>query len=228
MVKCNGFDCCPPEVQALAIIGGIIVYAFIGFLVGTLVRELTKNSREMSEEDKKALAIFAAVLWPLAIVVLILLPILYWFLFPLIGATRQDVRNSEERLSEKIESTCTPVAPVETSEDLFGEGPVEPPFIPGDIITGVQGNPDGYKVLYGGCFCRVLSINDKGSMKLLLLDHLDRDAHQEKIGNTYTAPARNFVLIKDKKKAKKRTVKKSSKKSVKKVSRKKSSRSKKR
>ena len=48
-------------------------------------------------------------------------------------------------------------------------------------------------------------------MKVILLSHVDKEAHRSAIGKTFNAPARNFALVKNttkKKVVKKKVVKK--------------------
>lgn len=151
-----------------------VLYSVTGALISLIVRNCIGDS---FDTDYTSLIIIA---WPFLAIGGIGIVLARWLVFPLIGATRSDVRRVERRV-DRLYVQATPVTPL--------------PFKVGDRVTGIPGNPGNYDVLYEGCVCRVLSIDAKGSMKLILMQHKDWAAHSNRIGNTYTAPARNFVLI---------------------------------
>ena len=219
-MTCVGPDCvagCPPGIFALACLGGAIIYALIAWVISRLA--LYIMGKELSElnDNQQTIISLAAVFWPLLPAFLIIWLIGEWITLPITAARKSDLVVLEKKISKKIEEKCTnndevfeDMTPSEEDEilEFLGEAePVKPKFKVGDRITGVKGNPDGYKHLYRGCVCRVLSIDDKGSMKLILLDHQDKEAHAKSIGRIFKAPARNFELIKPKKTAKKTTKK---------------------
>jgi len=67
-------------------------------------------------------------------------------------------------------------------------------FKVGDIITGVSGNPGDYQTVYEGCVCRVLNIVNNKKIKVILIDHKDKEAHD--LGSIHVVSAKNFKLIK--------------------------------
>lgn len=83
-------------------------------------------------------------------------------------------------------------------------------FKVGDLITGLKGNPGDYEHLTDRSVCRVLEINEDEGMKVLFLDHKDREEQEEDIGKIYDAPAENFVSLRNAtaKRASKKTIKK--------------------
>lgn len=158
------------------VLGVIAIYAWIGFLV---YKWLLQCDGCFDSDDERALC---SIFWPILAI--------GWFAgyyivrlvsLPIVGATQKDIKD----LEDKIETSRTPCTPV-----------IKPKFKVGDLITGIAGNPDGYKHLYEGCKCRVITIDEKGKMELLLLEHKDKEAQRKFIGDTFVAPSRNFVLIK--------------------------------
>lgn len=183
-VLCSAAAACPPGIQFLAVIGAVVIYILIALLIQKCIKEVT---------DSDELLILGSMFWPIAIIIAIIFGIGYWFAFPFIGATKKDLRESEERISELVSTkkVITSENKSTTKKKLFKVG---------DIITGVPGNPDNYEHLYEGCKCRVLSSDEIGSMRMILLDHKDREAHEKVIGKVFKGPARNFILWKKSKK----------------------------
>lgn len=198
------FGSCPEVVSLLAIFGGIVIYLLIGCLIGAIISKFAENE---SKNDRDTLVIFGVVLWPLAIVAGIIYVIIRLFLNLFFGATRDYVDKAVDRVDNRISEECSAPVDVSDSLDIFDEGTA---FKVGDIITGTvpqtdrDGNNISYEHLYQGCKCRVLSIKSNGSMRVILIDHKDKAAHIDYIGQTFTAPARNFTKVK--KIAKKRKV----------------------
>lgn len=175
---------CSDTIQVFAIIGMIVVFAAIYFGLAVLVSEVLlaikgKRYPQLSR-DEKDMVILGTIFWPITLVVGLVWLVAKWIILPFIAATKQDLRETEQRINRKI--ILNSVAPKSTKK-----------FKVGDLIQGVKGNPDNYKHLNEGCKCRVLSIDEKGSMKLVLVDHKNFNAHKDVIGNTFKAPARNFV-----------------------------------
>lgn len=171
---------------------GTVVYVLIGFATGAVLTLIYgKETFCDLREDQKTSVVLAGIFFPIAWIV----GILYWavniVILPFTAATKEDLKELEASLAEKIEAKKLVVQKPKESK---------PKFKTEDIITGNPGNPDGYKHLYEGCKCRVLSIDDKGSMNVILLDHKDKEAHKKQIGKVFKAPARNFVLLKSKRK----------------------------
>ncbi len=178
---------CPKETIFFSIIGKIVVFVALYTLMAFLIRGIAlliagKKYSEL-EDGKKDLVNLATVLWPLAIV----FGLIYWLAeaiaLPFTAARRRELRESEERLVEKIETRC-PSAP---------EPELVTKFKVGALITGIRGNPDNYNHLNEGCVCRVASIDEEEKMKVVLVDHKDFAGHVDVIGKVFKAPARNFV-----------------------------------
>ena len=203
---------CSDIVVFFACIGLAVLYALIGLLVAFLVKEVFT---EEGDEDE-LLFVFAIILWPVFLAVMVLMTIAMWIFTPLWAATKRDLRDTERRLSDRIQEECSePICySEEMEEDLFDKS-----FKVGDIITGTipqtdnHGKNISYEHLYQGCKCRVLRIKENESMKVILIDHKDRDAHKDYIGETFTAPARNFTLVRSPAKKRKAVKRSNSKKS---------------
>jgi len=190
------YENCSELTILLATFGGIFLYLIVGMLVGYIVSSLFNHREDFECELAVGLTIL---FWPMIIVAGVIYLIGMWILFPLFGATKEQLDATENRL--RGEMTSIRYTPVDVSDntDMFN---VNPSFKVGDIITGIipQTNVNGenisYEHLYKGCKCRVLSITSTGSMKVILIDHKDKEAHKGYIGDTFTAPARNFTLVK--------------------------------
>lgn len=195
---------CSELVTSLAIIGGTALYALMGILVAAIISALTEN---WPKSDREFFTVLGGVMWPFAIIVGMIYLVGMWILFPLIGATRRQVDDVESRLNDRIDSRCSGYVDLSDDCDMFE---IDTAFKVGDVITGIvpqtdySGNVMSYKHLYQGCRCRVLSIDCNNSMEVILIGHKDKEAHAHKIGEIFTAPARNFTLVK--KTAKKRKV----------------------
>ena len=178
---------CSESTQVFAIIGMIVVFAAIYFGIAIIIREILlaikgKRMSELSRDEKETVNL-GTVFWPITIVIGIVWLVAKWIILPFIAATKKDLRETEERVNKKIILNCVTPTNSKTSKRLKV----------GDLIKGVKGNPDNYKHLNEGSLSRILSINDEGSMKVVLVDHKEFKEHKDYIGNTFEAPARNFV-----------------------------------
>ncbi len=178
---------CSETTQFFAIVGMIVVAVGIYVGVFAIVREILlaikgKRLSELSMSGKEAVNLGAA-FWPITIVGGIIYLVGKWIILPFIAATKKDLRETEQRFNKKIILNCVTPTNSKTSKGLKV----------GDLIKGVKGNPDNYNHLNEGCLCKILSIDDKGSMKVVLVDHKKFNEHKDVIGNTFKAPARNFV-----------------------------------
>lgn len=208
---------CPGWVIALFVLGVIALYVLIAVLVYYIIKSI-------DDKIDVGLIIAMAVLWIITIPIALVMCVMWYLarlliIMPLFGATTEDLAKTENKLYDAIdEDSRTSVDSTgantnsldifddesddESDEDLNSwESSVKsftPPklFKVGDLITGVKGNPDGYQHLYEGCVCRVLSIDEKGSMQLLLIGHKDKEAHADCFGKVYKGPSRNFKLLK--------------------------------
>lgn len=185
---------CPDGVTGLAIFGGVVLFSLLYFLVFLLVKEILlaikgKNYDELSSSEKSNLMAYAG-FWFITIPVTILVGIAYvpirWIILAFTAVEKRDLEEVEKRLNQKIILNGVKVPVVNKKR-----------FQVGDLITGIKGNPDNYKHLNEGCLCRVVSIDEKEIMKLVLINHKDFKEHTEKIGEVFTAPARNFVVYKE-------------------------------
>ena len=203
------YENCSELVSAFAVLGGIFLYALIGLVIGLVVRQFLRDGQ--LDDDEVLLVVLSVIFWPIAIVVGIFYVIGAWVTAPLWAASRSDLRRTEDRLSRKIDNEC--IGRIGLSNIVAVSS--KPSFKVGDIITGIvpQTDSDGenisYKHLYQGCRCRILRIDEDDSMKVILIGHKDKEAHGSYIGETFTAPARNFTLVR--KPAKRKPVKKKSK-----------------
>ncbi len=190
----------------LACMGGLSLYVVIATIVG---RSVYSRTRGWTEDGRYAAAIFCGFLFPISVPVLIIV-VWFWSIirFPMgdddedqttnigdsreLNAVEERVRNLEDRRQsdESMVSEQTPSKP-------------KTKFKVGDLITGVRGNPASYKHLYEGCVCRVLNTNEDKAMNVVLVDHIDLNAHREEIGQRFKAPPKYFTLVKQKTKAKK-------------------------
>ena len=175
---------CGEFTQFLAIIGFIVIAIAIYLGIFAIVREVIlaikgKRMSELSRREKEEVNLFAG-FWPVTIIIGIIYIPLKWIILPFTAAEKKDLNNMEQRLSKKI--VLNSVTPKITTK-----------FKVGDLIKGVKGNPDNYEHLNEGCLCKVLSIDEEGRMKVVLVDHKKFSEHKDYIGNTFKAPARNFV-----------------------------------
>jgi hypothetical protein len=196
MVQMVCIDCalsnCPLWVTTLAWIGGILLYVLIGILVGYIIQAgIYKKARYHDlMHDEESMVLVGGIFWPIAMAVGILWWIIAIISLPFVAATKRDIH----RLQRTIENMSVPLAAVHSVAIQNRK------FKKGDIVTGIKGNPDNYEHLDEGCVCKIMDINAKGIMSLVLLDHKDKESQKEFIGQTFTAPERNFVLFKEKKK----------------------------
>ena len=113
MSICLTADCvgCPAEVVVLSVIGAIVVYIFIGWILYKLAKEIFDNLDEI-------LAGLILLLWPIAIMIgvffiigSVLWSIIYWivwyfatlFRLPITAVEKDDFVKFEKRLERKID-----------------------------------------------------------------------------------------------------------------------------
>ncbi len=207
MVECTSASAClascPGIVKFFVLIGGLVVYAVLAYIVYLLLKAILKKMTD------NAMIIVMAVLFPIAIPILIAYAILYWvilwLMFPFIGATKVDLQKTEDRINHKIDSQCGAKTSVKKEDCEIveeEEAPVQAvrKLKAGDLITASSnqtdrdGEPANYKHLGQGCVCKVKSNDANGNMQVILIDHKDRAAHEEKLYTEFKAPARNFKL----------------------------------
>ncbi len=178
---------CSDAAQVFAVIGVIVVALTIYFALFVIVREILlaikgKRMSELSRVEKEEVNLYAG-FWPITIIIGAIYLVGKWIILPFIAFTQKDARAMETRINKKIILNCVTPTNSKTSKRLKE----------GDLIKGVKGNPDNYKHLNEGSLSRILSINDEGSMKVILVDHKEFNEHKDYLGNTFKAPARNFV-----------------------------------
>jgi hypothetical protein len=178
---------CPEEVVALAYVGAAVVYMLLAAVVLVFILALIKKDWSNLNGDEKFAAILLALFFPFSIPVALGLEVVYIIARLLYNiwncATKEDLRVVEVKLSAKIEAaTKKPEKKVE----------VKTAFKVGELVVGKKGNPGNHKHLNEGSVSRVLSINEKGSMSLVLVDHKDFAKQKDFIGTVFKAPARNF------------------------------------
>lgn len=205
MVCIKSLANCPEWVEGLAYFGGTIIglalWAFIGYLTVTvLLAYWGKRRYQDLDKDRRGWYVYAWVFWPIAWVVAVIMWVIGILGLPFTAARRRDLREMEQRINRTLEDRSYSTIPV-----------ISQKFKPGDLITGVRGNPDDYNHLDEGCVCRVLSIDDKGRMKVVLANHKNFEEQKDWFGNTFKAPARNFVKY-PRSRAKKKSVKRRKKK----------------
>lgn len=168
-------------IEFLLINGGILLYILLGLLAYQIFKQF---------DGDLDMNLVGAAFWPISLIAVII----YWIgraiALPFIAATKRDVKEVKDDLSAKINAINIPTRRTETKANrtkTINKLKV------GDLITGVKGNPGGYKHLYEGCICRVLSIDEKGQMNVMLIGHKDKEAHKDVIGKEFNAPARNFI-----------------------------------
>lgn len=192
------YENCSDLTIALAILGGAVLYLSIGLLVGVIISSFTKN---MSKGDKAFFLMTGRIFWPVAIIIMVIYGIALYLTFPFFAATREYVDDAEYRVKSMISRECSTFLDAFNGNELDIFTP-SLPFKAGDIVTGIvpQTDKDGeviaYSHLYQGCKCRVLSIKSNGSMEVILIGHKDKEAHANRLGDTFTAPARNFTKVK--------------------------------
>jgi hypothetical protein len=190
---------CPVWIVSLAIIGIIVVYTALAVAFTYLFAIIYSKGKSFNEsnDNVKSMSIISGIFFPIAIPLVVIIYILYGIgtiIYNICNcATKQDLLELESRLNTKM--NC--VKKCDNFKEKIIVNPLKP-FKVGDLITGKKGNPDEYKHLNEGSICRVKSIDDNGSMKLILVDHKDFSKHSEVIGNEFKAPARNFITYKKK------------------------------
>jgi len=183
----NGTVCttgCSDGTQILATIGAVALYAFVAWIMHCIFKEAFKPRTD----DEKALIVIGAAVFPITLVILIGLWLVNLIILPFEAVRKEDLKEVETRLTEKIESVSKPVATPRRNPNHHG-------LKVGDFVTVKLGNPDGYKHLNEGSKSRVKSIDDKGRMKLVLVDHIDFHNQKDHIGREFKAPARNFTIV---------------------------------
>lgn len=176
---------CPTDTLFFAAIGKIVVflavYSVIALIVSQIILAILGKRYSELDSDKKTLVILGAIFWPLAMVV----GLVYWVIeaiaLPFTAARKRELSELRTELVGKIDEVNNP-----TPEPITK-------FKVGALITGVRGNPDDYNHLDEGCVCRVISIDEEGKMKVVLVDHKDFNEHNDVIGKVFKAPERNFV-----------------------------------
>jgi hypothetical protein len=186
------FEACSDLTKVLAFVGGIFIYGLFALLFSQIFLAIRKKNFNELDDNESLLCILCSIAFPAAIVAGVLLAIGWWVYkvvsLPYNAVTRKELKETEKRLESKIIFN-TPIS--KNNKEVSK-------IVAGDLVTGIKGNPDNYIHLNEGCVCRVKSINEKGSMQLVLIDHKEFSKHRDYIGNTFTAPARNFVKYKKK------------------------------
>ncbi len=176
---------CPPETLFFAVIGKIVIflglYSLIAFIASQLILAILGKRYSELDSDKQTIVILGAIFWPVAIVVGLIWWLVEALALPFTAARKRELCELKTELVEKIEEISNPTPEPVTK------------FKVGTLITGVRGNPDNYNHLDEGCVCRVVSIDEEGRMKVVLVDHKDFNGHNDVIGKVFKAPARNFV-----------------------------------
>ena len=204
----------------LAIMGIISIYIVVGRRVGL---SIYKSMKSDDEDGRIAAAIIGGIFWPIAVPIGIAVD---WIVQIVSIPTRVEGNNQESDANngnQELRDMTERVRTLESSrEDSSSESEPETEprakFKVGDLITGVSGNPGNYNHLHEGCVCRVIGVESGKAMNVVLVDHMDFNAHREQIGKRFKAPQRYFTLIKAPAKKK---VAKTKRKSTKKVAKKK-------
>lgn len=200
--------------QTLAAAGFLSLYLVIASIVYKAVYSKLKG--KCSEADVFLIAFVSSALFPIFVPLGLLV---LWVISIIEGPFAGDKERAEcEKLKKEIKSlkskVNTQAQPIVGRLECTLSAPQEskPKFKVGDLITGVEGNPAGYTHLYEGCVCRVLKVNGNKAMKVVLIDHVDKEAHKAFLGKDFKAPVRYFKKIKlDSNKTKKKSAKKSKK-----------------
>ncbi len=188
----------------LALMGGISLYVVIATIVG---RAVYSRTRDWEEDTRFAAAIFCGFLFPISVPIIILV-IWIWSIMSVPLGTDDEVQTTNIGDSQELNTVKERLRTLEGARNVPQAPKPKTKFKVGDLITGVLGNPDGYKHLYEGCVCRVLKTNDDKAMSVVLVDHIDFNAQRDYIGEIFKAPPRNFALIQPKTVKKKVTKKK--------------------
>lgn len=178
-------------------VGIITIYLVIASLVGGMVYKVSKRSGN-TKGDSQFLGTLGGMFFPVTIVIGIGGTWVRALIKVSPGYDEEDNTSRDTYYQPMIQELKDELSELkeERKKEVVKETKVikTPKFKVGDLVTGVSGNPGNYKHLYEGCLCRVLSINEKGSMELILVNHTDYDAHKDSFGKIFKAPSRNFKL----------------------------------
>ena len=212
---CSGLECCPGGLIVLAVIGIVVLYLAAGLGINCIYKSINRKEDYFDEE-----AVFIILFYPVLAVGLVIYWIARVILLPFIAATKYDLENSEQRINHRIDSveqSCTSVkdrcknySEVNSNNSNYNNGEDEE-FYVGDLITGKKDNPGNYECYYNGCLARVLSVDpDKEhDLKVKLLDHMDKEANADRIGDINRVKSKYMIKIKPKtKKVVKRVIRK--------------------
>lgn len=178
-----------------AFMGGLSLYVVIATIVGRAVYSRTKS---WEEDTRFAAAIFCGFLFPISVPIIILIIWIVSIINVPLGNDSDDAQTTNIGDSQELNAVRSRVKDLEEARNVPQAPKPKTKFKVGDLITGVSGNPSEYKHLYEGCICRVLKTNDDKAMSVVLVDHIDFNAHQNYIGKIFKAPPRNFTLIQPK------------------------------
>ena len=178
----------------LALMGGLSLYIVVATIVGRFVYSRTKG---WEDDGRYAAAIFCGLLFPMSVPIIILV-IWGWSIISVPFGEFGKEQTTNVGDSQELNAVKNRVRNLEKDKPVSQTPKPKTKFKVGDLITGVQGNPDGYKHLYEGCVCRVLKTNENKAMSVVLVDHIDFNAHMDCIGDIFKAPPRNFTLIQPK------------------------------
>ena len=171
----------------LAFMGGVSLYLVIATAVGRAIYDRTSA---FVEDGRIVFSVLGGALFPIIIPMLI---VALWINAMINIPTSKKGETIIEEPTNRKKSTKKPK---EENEEEYSESP----FKVGDLVTGIKSNPEGYVILYPGCVCRVLEIDeDDEEIKVKLIDHIDKEAHIEDLGIIHNVPWKNFTLIKPKK-----------------------------
>ncbi len=197
-----------------AFMGGLSLYIVIATIVGRGIYSFGK--RRWNEEGRFAAAIVGGAFFPISVPIGIGI-FWIWSIVSIPLRNGGDQNTDVEECAQEVSDVSERVGTLERSNETT---PSEPETVPkakfkaGDLITGIKGNPAGYKHLYEGSACRVLEVEGGKPMKVVLVDHIDFNAHRESIGEEFRAPQRYFTLMKSVAKKKAVTKKKKPKRKV--------------
>ena len=177
----------------LAFMGGLSLYIVIASTIG---RAIHNRLSGMTEDGRVTLSILGGIFFPIIIPAII---IALWIL----TFARSPLSSKKEEI---VENTKCVKAEPKVDE-------VKIKFKVGDLVTGVKDNPGNYEKLYQGCVCRVLEVDPRyEDLRVKLVNHIDKEAHEEDIGMVRDVPWKYFTLIKAKRSIKKVVKKKVTKK----------------
>ena len=206
----------------LAWIGGTCVYVSGGGLTGTSAYKLMKN--KTNEDVAVVFAVLAGILWPIVIPVGFVIGAAVRLMEGLVySGGGKETNEPEDKISNKAQEiidSSDEDDDEDEEEDDEDEEEEEPvcPFKVGDLVTGVEGNPEGNTHLYEGCVLRVVETNED-EFDGILVDHIDKEAHQSCLGDRFTSlNVESYKLVPKPKARKRKAVKK---KPVKKIAKKK-------